>query len=143
MAIHLLCIWNLFWSGLVLLHGLGSLAPAPAALADLPLLGGVPLTLATIITALYVVCYLIMDPIAGGLGALLALALNQWSWRLVAAGAPVAGLSLTQATLAFHLAAWILQVITTLLCVLYFIVSSLGTVCSKAEPLPCWTLGTR
>merc|ERR1719339_160376 len=55
---------------------LGVFAPAPASLASLPLLGGVPLTLATITTAIYVFCYLMMDPIAGGLGALLMLFFN-------------------------------------------------------------------
>merc|ERR1719341_1562760 len=69
---------------------LGVFAPAPASLASLPLLGGVPLTLATITTAIYVFCYLMMDPIAGGLGAFLMLFFNQWTYRLVAAGAPLA-----------------------------------------------------
>merc|ERR1719378_1513473 len=73
---------------------LGVFAPAPTSLASLPLLGGVPLTLATITTAIYVVSYLMMDPVAGGLGALLMLFLNQWTYRLVAAGAPVAGFPL-------------------------------------------------
>ena len=36
-----------------------------------------PLTLATITTAIYVVSYVMMDPVAGGLGALLMLVLNQ------------------------------------------------------------------
>jgi len=110
-GIHLLCIWNIAWSGLALTHMLGVLAPAPNSLASLPLLGGVPLTLATIITAIYVIAYLMMDPIAGGLGALLMLVLNQWTYRLVAAGAPVAGYPLWQAVLAFHAAAWIAQFI--------------------------------
>jgi len=67
-----------------------------------------------------------MDPVAGGLGALLMLVLNQvfnqshfinshlflqWTYKLVAAGAPVAGLPLWQAVLAFHVAAWIAQFI--------------------------------
>merc|ERR1719175_101315 len=90
---------------------LGVFAPAPTSLASLPLLGGVPLTLATITTAIYVVSYLMMDPVAGGLGALLMLFLNQWTYRLVAAGAPVAGFPLWQAVLAFHVAAWIAQFI--------------------------------
>merc|ERR1711971_211408 len=90
---------------------LGVLAPAPNSLASLPILGGVPLTLATIITAIYVVAYLMMDPIAGGLGALLMLFLNQWTYRLVTTGAPVAGFPLWQAVLAFHAAAWIAQFI--------------------------------
>merc|ERR1712192_305067 len=87
---------------------LGVLAPAPNSLASLPLFGGVPLTLATIITAVYVIAYLMMDPIAGGLGAFLMLVLNQWTYRLVTAGAPVAGFPLWQAFLA---AAWIAQFI--------------------------------
>merc|ERR1719430_2507328 len=64
---------------------LGVFAPAPTSLASLPLLGGVPLTLATITTAIYVVSYIMMDPVAGG---------------------PVAGFPLWQAVLAFHVAAW-------------------------------------
>merc|ERR1712110_1305659 len=58
---------------------LGVFAPAPTSLASLPLLGGVPITLATT-TAIYVVSYLMMDPVAGGLGALLMLVLNQWTY---------------------------------------------------------------
>merc|ERR1712038_1759959 len=56
---------------------LGVFAPAPTSMATLPLVGGVPLTLATITTAIYVVSYVMMDPVAGGLGALLMLVLNQ------------------------------------------------------------------
>merc|ERR1712004_110640 len=48
---------------------LGVFAPAPTSMATLPLVGGVPLTLATITTAIYVVSYIMMDPVAGGLGA--------------------------------------------------------------------------
>merc|ERR1719500_444886 len=88
---------------------LGVFAPAPTSLASLPLLGGVPLTLATITTAIYVISYVMMDPVAGGLGALLMLVLNQWTYRLVVAGAPVAGFPLWQVVLAFHVAAWIAQ----------------------------------
>merc|ERR1712200_64159 len=84
-GIHLLCIWNLVWSGMALQHMLGVFAPAPTSMATLPLVGGVPLTLATITTAIYVVSYIMMDP--------------------------VAGLPLWQAVLAFHLAAWIAQFI--------------------------------
>merc|ERR1719454_2141967 len=72
---------------------LGVFAPAPNSLANLPLIGGGPLTLATITAAIYVVSYVMMDPVAGSLGALLMLVLNQWTYRLVAAGAPVAAIS--------------------------------------------------
>merc|ERR1712001_209628 len=59
---------------------LGVFAPAPTSLASLPLLGGVPITLSTITTAIYVVSYLMMDPVAGGLGALLMLVLPVDLW---------------------------------------------------------------
>ena len=83
-CIHLVCIWNLVWSFFLLLHLLGPLAPAPSLLSSLPLLAGVPLSLATLVTAIYVVSYTLMDPVAGGLGAILMLALNQWTAGLAA-----------------------------------------------------------
>merc|ERR1712004_721283 len=46
---------------------LGVFAPAPTSMATLPLVGGVPQTLATITTAVYVVSYIMMDPVAGAL----------------------------------------------------------------------------
>merc|ERR550519_493002 len=71
--IHLICIWNILWSALAMFHMLGPLAPAPSFLAGIPLLGGIPITLATLTTAVYVVCYILMEPFAGGIGALLVL----------------------------------------------------------------------
>merc|ERR550519_2540347 len=109
--IHLICIWNILWSALAMFHMLGPLAPAPSFLAGIPLLGGIPITLATLTTAVYVVCYILMEPFAGGIGALLVLALNQWTYQLVQASAPVAGFPLWQAVLSFHIVAWILQFI--------------------------------
>ena len=83
-CIHLVCIWNLVWSFFLLLHLLGALAPAPSLLSSLPLLAGVPLSLGTLATLVYVISYTLMDPVAGGLGALLMLALNQWTAGLAA-----------------------------------------------------------
>merc|ERR1711934_1265790 len=41
-GIHLLCIWNLVWSGMALQHMLGVFAPAPTSLAPFPSLAGCP-----------------------------------------------------------------------------------------------------
>merc|ERR1719339_232421 len=48
---------------------------------------------------------------AGTLSTILMLLLPKWTYRLVTAGAPVAGFPLWQAVLAFHVAAWIAQFI--------------------------------
>jgi len=110
-GIHLLCIWNLLWSGLAMFHMLGILAPAPSILSPLPLVSGVPLTAATIVTIIYVVSYICMEPVVGGLGAILVMALNQWTFNLVQDNSPVFGLPLWKAVLAFHVFCWIVQFI--------------------------------
>eukprot|EP00092_Neocalanus_flemingeri_P023378 GFUD01025346.1.p1 GENE.GFUD01025346.1~~GFUD01025346.1.p1 ORF type:complete len:203 (+),score=48.74 GFUD01025346.1:158-766(+) len=110
-AIHLFCIWNLVWSGLALQHHAPVFMDAPAALAKVPLLGNLPINIAMITTLIYVVTYVLMDPIAGSLGALLMLYLNQWTGQLVSAGEPVMGLPLWQAVLGFHALMWIVQFI--------------------------------
>merc|ERR1711922_129524 len=81
-GIHLLCIWNLVWSGLALQHMLGVFAPAPTSMATLPLVGGVPLTLATVTTAIYVVSYVMMDPVA----AVLAFHVAAWIAQFIGHG---------------------------------------------------------
>merc|ERR1712156_1360257 len=65
--IHLFCIWNLMWSGMCLLHSTPAVAPPPAALASVPLLGGTPLNLQLLVTLVYATTYVIMDPVAGSL----------------------------------------------------------------------------
>merc|ERR1719495_430316 len=62
---------------------LGILAPAPSILSPLPLVSGVPLTAATIVAIIYAVSYICMEPVVGGLGAILVMALNQWTFNLV------------------------------------------------------------
>merc|ERR1712032_1754887 len=80
---------------------MGVFALAPTSLASLPLLGGVPLTLF----------------------------FNQWTYRLVAAGAPVAGFPLCKPFLLFMLPLGL--------------PSSLGMVSLKAGHLHSLTLGIR
>merc|ERR1711988_286133 len=105
--IHLFCIWNLMWSGMVLLHSTPSLSPAPSALTSLPLLGGTPINIQMVVTIIYV----LMDPVAGSLAAAMVLFLHKWTFDLVTVGAPVQGYPLLQAVLMFHVVMWIAQFI--------------------------------
>merc|ERR1712241_737228 len=109
--IHLGCIWNLMWSGMCLLHFTPSLAPAPSLLAKLPLLGGTPINLQLLVTTIYVVTYVLMDPMAGTLAAAMVLFLHKWTFELVTANAPVQGYPLLHAVIVFHLVMWVAQFI--------------------------------
>ena len=77
---------------------------------QVPLLGGTPVNLTMLVTLVYVVTYVVMDPMAGSLAALMVLFLHSWTHGLVAANASVQGYPLWQAVTAFHLAMWIAQV---------------------------------
>ena len=110
-AIHLFCIWNLVWSGLVLFHHTPVILDPPAPLSNFPLIGDIPVNIPLFITLTYVITYVLMDPVAGGIGALLMLFLNKWTWTLVSAGNPINGFPLWQPVLGFHLVMWIAQFI--------------------------------
>ena len=45
------------WSGMCLLHSTPAVAPPPAALASVPLLGGTPLNLQLLVTLVYATTY--------------------------------------------------------------------------------------
>ena len=60
---------------------------------------------------IYAVCYVIMEPLAGLLGAGLVSLLYVYSAKLVGVGATFGGHPVTQVALAIHIAAWILQFI--------------------------------
>merc|ERR1712128_181073 len=109
-AIHLFCIWNLVWSGLALFHNTPVFLDPPAVLSSVPLIGNLPINI-SMVTTIYVITYVLMDPIAGSIGALLMLFLNGWTWQLVSAGNPVNGFPLWQPVLALHLFMWIVQFI--------------------------------
>ena len=108
-AIHLLCIWNIFWTALVFQHYTPAFIETPDAIAKVPFIGGLPLNLATITTLVYVVSYVLMDPVAGSLGALLVLYLHQWTGQMVLSGAPLLGYPLWQPILVLHVFLWIVQ----------------------------------
>ena len=75
-----------------------------------PLIGGTPVNLTMVVTIIYAICYVLMDPIAGSLAAAMVLVLHKQTAALVAANAPVYGFSLIQAVAIFHFVMWIAQV---------------------------------
>ena len=78
--IHLVCIWNLMWSGMCLFHCTPALSPPPQAMASLPFLGGTPINIQMLITLIYTVTYVLMDPVAGSLAAFMVLFLHKWTF---------------------------------------------------------------
>ena len=110
-AIHLFCIWNILWSFLALGHYAPAFMDAPDVFNNLPLVGNLPINISMITSLVYVVTYVLMDPIAGTLGAVMVLFLNQWTGQMVIAGAPFLGYPLWQPILAFHIFMWIVQFI--------------------------------
>merc|ERR1719431_414529 len=70
-----------------------------------------PVNVAMIMSMIYVVSYVLMDPVAGTLGALLMIYLNQWTYKMVLSGAPLMGYPLWQPILAFHAFMWMVQFI--------------------------------
>ena len=57
------------------------------------------------------VSYIVMDPVAGGLGAVLVNGIFLASGKLVAQGASIGGYPIWQVAMAVHFAAWIIQFI--------------------------------
>merc|ERR1711887_114942 len=112
-VIHLICIWSLLASGLFLFHIVPLQVPPPDLISPLPLVGGLPLDLAGLITLIYVVSYILMDPLVGSLGALLVLLLNKSTYHLVSTSgsSTLMGMEVWHAVLAFHVFCWILQFI--------------------------------
>merc|ERR1712110_930331 len=81
--IHLVCIWNLLWSGMCLMHFTPQVAASPDILNKVPLVGGTPINLTLLVTSIYVVTYVMMDPIAGSLAATLVLLLHRFAFNVV------------------------------------------------------------
>jgi len=111
-AIHLVCIWQLLWSSIALLQYTPAILPTPSFVTSLsPALADVSINLAFAWSMIYIVSYLLMDPVAGGLGATMVGALYLMTGTLVKANPTVAGYPLFQVLVVFHVAMWIAQFI--------------------------------
>ena len=67
------------WSGMCLFHMTPQLAEAPELLTKVPFIGGTPVNLTLMVTLIYVVTYVLMDPMAGTLAAFMVLGLHKWT----------------------------------------------------------------
>merc|ERR1712015_148179 len=87
------------------------LMAAPTGLTGLPFMAGAKINLSLLVTIVYIVCYLILDPIVGGVGSAMMISMYILSGRLVTSVATLAGHPLWQVLLAYHVFLWILQFI--------------------------------
>jgi len=108
-AIHLFCIWQLIGTLLALLQYTPELMGTPEALTDLPLVAGLKINLSLVVTIVYIVCYMAMDPIVGGIGSLLMLALHVGTGQLVDKWPTIGGWPMWQVVVAYHVLLWIMQ----------------------------------
>ena len=110
-AIHLLCIWPILATLVLMLQYTPVVGPTPEAIASLPFGGFVKLNAALLLVFIYVVCYPLMDPVAGTLGSALVSVIYVLTSKAVSDGVMVNGLPVWQVALGIHVAAWILQFI--------------------------------
>ena len=110
-AIHLVCIWTILATVLLLLQFSPSLVALPSCFNLLPFGDHANVNLSLVFSLVYVVCYIIMEPFAGTLGAGLVGAIYLYSGYLVNTGTLVLGYSIWKVALAIHVTAWILQFI--------------------------------
>ncbi|OQR81081.1 hypothetical protein ACHHYP_16780 [Achlya hypogyna] len=108
--IHLICIWPLLITGLAL----GSCA-APMAdnafLAQYGLDTYVTLDLGWLATLVYVLWYIVLDPIAGTGASVAIVGLHAWTTHWTHAYVATHGVTPWQLLLGIHVSAWILQFI--------------------------------
>ncbi|TRY80556.1 hypothetical protein TCAL_06489 [Tigriopus californicus] len=114
-AIHMICIWPILATGLVLLQ-LSSFCswthlPTPDCLQKLPLGLEAPLNLALVVALIYVVSYMLMEPVVGGIAALFVTALYFGSWNMVSEDWHVGGYPVWRVALVIFIMAWIIQFI--------------------------------
>jgi len=110
--IHLFCIWQLLWTGLALLHFTPSLAvyEIPDCVSQgLPMFSQLKVNLPLLVTLIYVVTHTGMDPVAGGVSALLTVLLYFLTGFLVDSTAAVYGYPLLQVLIGLHIFLWIAQ----------------------------------
>jgi len=111
-AIHLFCIWQLLWSGLAIMQYTPALMETPTFITSIsPLFKNVSINIALLQSLIYMVAYPLMDPIAGTIGSAMVLVLYLLTGVLVQSTVTVAGYSLLQVLIVFHVTMWIAQFI--------------------------------
>merc|ERR1712241_1090171 len=109
--IHILCIWPILATGLVMLQYTPEILTQPEIFRSIPDGQYLKVNFALITTLIYVVCYIAMEPFAGFIGAVLVSLLCVTAAKLVGTGATFGGYDVLNVALAIHVTAWILQFI--------------------------------
>jgi len=110
--IHLVCIWQLLWTGLALFHFTPSIVATPDYVKNAHwLLENASLNFGAVITSIYLVSYILMDKVVGTFGGVLVVLLNLLTANLVASTPTLAGVALWKVLLGAHISLWILQFI--------------------------------
>merc|ERR1712156_1373536 len=110
-AIHLLCIPILLATGLVMLQYTPELLTQPELFKSIPDGQYLKVNLAFVVTLIYAICYIVMEPFAGFIGAILVSLLSVTAAKLVGTGATIGGDDVLNIAIAIHITAWILQFI--------------------------------
>jgi len=109
--IHILCIWPILATGLVILQYTPELLAQPELFKSIPDGQYLKVNVALVATLIYAVCYVVMEPFAGLIGAILVSILCITAAKLVGTGATVGGHDILNVAIAIHVTAWILQFI--------------------------------
>merc|ERR1712141_651797 len=109
--IHILCIWPILATALVMLQYTPELLTQPELFKSIPNGEYVKVNFALLTTLIYIVCHVVMEPVAGFIGAILVSLLFFTSAELVGTGATFGGHDVLNIAIAIHITAWIIQFI--------------------------------
>merc|ERR1712226_992364 len=109
--IHFLCIWPILATSLVLFQYTPEIAGRPEFLDILPIGDFLKINGSFVVAMIYIVCYVVMEPFAGTLGALMVYYLTTQSAKLVALDTHINEIPIWKIALAIHVVCWILQFI--------------------------------
>jgi len=110
-AIHILCIWPILATAILMLQYTPAMTATPDFLLSLPGFQGAKINGAFVALAIYTVCYVIMEPFVGSCASALLVFIYLKSGSLVAANTLILGYPVWKVALAIHVTAWILQFI--------------------------------
>lgn len=109
-TIHLICIWPLLVTAILMLQYTPTLAEMPDFVTTgIPFFKYVRLNLAFVMVCVYALCYLKMEPIVGAVGTLVLFCILTQTARLTALNANIYGFPVWNAALGLHAACWILR----------------------------------
>jgi len=110
-AIHIMCIWPILATAILMLQYTPAMTATPDLLSSLPGFKGAKINGAFFTVAIYVGCYLIMEPFAGGCASALLTFIYLQTGSLVAANTIIYGYPIWKVALTIHVAGWLLQFI--------------------------------